>query len=717
MHRVRCCLDPRIALQLHKIGRVIGFSLVAFVLAVSGARALPPPESSGDPAWTRGPGLKSPAVNDFGHQIQNVGRLALRVSNVGVFGANWGSPLSYRRAPYPSGEWPAGSGNDYLWAAGLWVGGITSDGDTLVTAAVYQGEFFANASPLDYIRETAEGRSGGTPGNLECTEGDDDADGLCDEDFLDGFDNDGDGLTDEDYAAFSQQMFASVYYDSVSWFNDFITNPEDHHHPLNLRVEQSSFAWSQPSVDDFVGIDFKVTNIDTARIIYNAYVGFMVDADCGPISFGSNIARDDWSDYVEFDTVYTALGSDPESLHISMAYMWDDPGGDDGGNARGILGVMFLGHKTDPMGEFAPTRVGIHAYRNWSGSGEDPENDGYRYNYLMGNSHTTTTIDTKVPKADDWRFLVSAGPFSEMRPDSSVVFQVAFVAGQRNPDMDNYARNDPAEKRRFLGTLIDNAIQAQRVYGKSEPHWRTSAPPPPPNIRLTPGDGFVAVEWDDYPESMGDPFTGIMDFGVYQVWKNVGWDRTSPQPSPHEWMLMADVPMDHLPSVSTGLHGIGKYRLVDSDVHNGFPYWYAVSSYDTGEGQYDFRGRALRMYGSYSQSYQLVYPHSAGRRNLHEVCVVPNPFRVNAEWDLAETDFEYSGRRICWMNLPEIATIRIYSLTGDLVETLEHDASRSTTETCWNLITRNNQEMVSGIYLYHVESPVGTKIGKFAVIR
>ncbi len=699
------------------VAAAIGLWLLMLLPAPTATLAMPPLESSEHMESGRGPGAKAPQISDFGHRIQNVGLLALRVSNVGVFGANWSSPLSYRRAPFPSGEWPAGSGNDYLWAAGLWVGSVTSDGDTLVTAGVYQGEFFANASPLDYIRESTEGRSGGAPGNSECTEGDDDDDGLCDEDFLDGFDNDGDGLIDEDYAAFSQQMFASVYYDSVSWFNEFITNPEDHHRPLGLRVEQSSYAWSQPSVDDFVGIDFKVTNIDTTRTMFNAYVGFMVDADCGPISFGANIARDDWSDYVEFDTVYTALGSDPESLHISMAYMWDDPGGDDGDNARGILGVMFLGHKTDPMGQFAPAQVGIHAYRNWSGSGEDPENDGYRYGYLMGNSHIGSTIDTRVPKADDWRFLVSAGPFAEVPPESSVVFQVAFVAGQRHPTMTTYARNDPVEKRAFLGTLIENAIQAQRVYGKNEPHWRTSAPPPPPNMRVVPSDGCVALEWDDYPESMGDPFTGILDFGGYQVWKNVGWDRTSPQPAPHQWMLMADISRDQLVGVDTGLHGIGKYRLVDRDVHNGFPYWYAVSSYDTGEGQFDFRGRPVRMYGNYSQSYELVYPHSVSHRTLDRVCVVPNPFRVNAAWDLDETDFEYSGRRICWMNLPERATIRIYSLTGDLVQTLEHDASLSTMETCWNLITRNNQEMVSGIYLYHVESPVGTKIGKFAVIR
>ena len=165
------------------------------------------------------------------------------------------------------------------------------------------------------------------------------------------------------------------------------------------------------------------------------------------------------------------------------------------------------------------------------------------------------------------------------------------------------------------------------------------------------------------------------------------------------------------------MHGIGKYRYVDRDVHNGFPYWYAVSSYDTGEGQYDFLERPVKMYGSYSQSFELIYPVSGSHRTLDHVRVVPNPFRLEAAWDLAETEFEYSGKRICFQNLPQEATIRVYTLSGDLVQVLHHNAATEFSETCWNLITRNDQEMVSGIYLYHVESSIGSKTGKFAVIR
>ena len=35
----------------------------------------------------------------------------------------------------------------------------------------------------------------------------------------------------------------------------------------------------------------------------------------------------------------------------------------------------------------------------------------------------------------------------------------------------------------------------------------------------------------------------------------------------------------------------------------------------------------------------------------------------------------------------------------------------------WNLISRNGQDVTSGIYMFSVESDVGTSQGKFVLIR
>ena len=60
--------------------------------------------------------------------------------------------------------------------------------------------------------------------------------------------------------------------------------------------------------------------------------------------------------------------------------------------------------------------------------------------------------------------------------------------------------------------------------------------------------------------------------------------------------------------------------------------------------------------------------------------------------------------------------MRIFSLSGDLVETLTPDDQAGGTS-YWDLISRNGQDIVSGIYLYSVESPACSQIGKFVVVR
>jgi hypothetical protein len=98
--------------------------------------------------------------------------------------------------------------------------------------------------------------------------------------------------------------------------------------------------------------------------------------------------------------------------------------------------------------------------------------------------------------------------------------------------------------------------------------------------------------------------------------------------------------------------------------------------------------------------------------DLEKVYVVPNPFIV-------DSGFAGGGEaqgRIGFYRMPAKATIRIYSYSGQLVETIEHDADQYST--AWLQVTRNNQLIASGLYLYVVETPDGkTMRGKFVVIR
>ena len=80
-----------------------------------------------------------------------------------------------------------------------------------------------------------------------------------------------------------------------------------------------------------------------------------------------------------------------------------------------------------------------------------------------------------------------------------------------------------------------------------------------------------------------------------------------------------------------------------------------------------------------------------------------------------------TGVRVTWNNLPRAHnTIHIFTESGDLVETLQHDGFSQGGSISWNLVSRNRQEIVSGIYLYVVKSDDSAFEdfqGRFVVIK
>jgi hypothetical protein len=373
----------------------------------------------------------------------------------------------------------------------------------------------------------------------------------------------------------------------------------------------------------------------------------------------------------------------------------------------------------------APPEVGIHMFRSWSSGEQDPENDKERFRYMRGDSDIEKTIDPPTIKPQDYRFLVSAGPFASIPSGSTLVFQCAFVAGA---PFESFIENATNAQKVYNGGYIADA-SGQQVFT----NWLGSSPPPPPKQALIPGDGRVTVEWDDYSERTPDPLMGIFDFAGYRIWKAVGWRHESEVPASEAWQLIAHFDKSDLAAIDTGLQGIGKYRFIDDDVHNGLPYWYAVTSFDDGRAE-KIINRAtgevdsIPRFGSYSQSMSLVYPRPSPARVQGRVQVVPNPYpgmhpdaraTGRAIGDLAEYERDPSGRRVRFVNLPRRSMVRVYSMAGDLVWSryFEDPTVADGEPPGWNLVSRNNQEIVSGIYVLHVESPQGTEVTRFIVVR
>lgn len=104
--------------------------------------------------------------------------------------------------------------------------------------------------------------------------------------------------------------------------------------------------------------------------------------------------------------------------------------------------------------------------------------------------------------------------------------------------------------------------------------------------------------------------------------------------------------------------------------------------------------------------------------DLIEIAVVPNPYVGAASWEPATSSMGRGERRIYFINLPAKCTIRIYTVSGNLVQTLEHYSTTNDGQESWDLTSKDGMDIAFGVYVYHVDAPdIGSYIGKLAIIK
>ncbi len=104
---------------------------------------------------------------------------------------------------------------------------------------------------------------------------------------------------------------------------------------------------------------------------------------------------------------------------------------------------------------------------------------------------------------------------------------------------------------------------------------------------------------------------------------------------------------------------------------------------------------------------------------LSTIKVVPNPYIAGASWEPRLVFGAGRGqRKIDFIHLPATCTIRIFTLSGKLVKTIEHQNVATNGAASWDLISDDGMDIAYGVYVYHVEAPgIGKHIGKFAVVK
>ncbi len=102
---------------------------------------------------------------------------------------------------------------------------------------------------------------------------------------------------------------------------------------------------------------------------------------------------------------------------------------------------------------------------------------------------------------------------------------------------------------------------------------------------------------------------------------------------------------------------------------------------------------------------------------LTNVIVVPNPYVIASQFELPSYRPDLRGDRVMqFRNLPRECTIRIYTMTGELVQTLHKNDNSNYMN--WDVLSFESARIGYGVYIYHVETPTGgTKIGRLGIIK
>jgi hypothetical protein len=277
---------------------------------------------------------------------------------------------------------------------------------------------------------------------------------------------------------------------------------------------------------------------------------------------------------------------------------------------------------------------------------------------------------------------------------------------------------------------------------------RAQAPPPrsPNTVRafFTPFNGnSVVVVWNGFPVETDSVWTGWRVrrtiFGITPTpFELVGEHKSRNQVTSVCLSIAAPCDLSQFVFYGTGLFFRGFHNnslngkpiidyppgapatdcdscwvFVDQANLAGFTSQYAVTSIDTVHiTASDFTESAID-----SSEIVTVQPATPPAGNLEQVAVVPNPFRGSAEWDPVP-----GQNRVHFIHLPASSTVRIFTSNGELVRVLVQNPNSSLGGTSgeleWDLKNADGRNVVSGIYIYHVESPQGHNVkGHFVVIR
>jgi len=318
--------------------------------------------------------------------------------------------------------------------------------------------------------------------------------------------------------------------------------------------------------------------------------------------------------------------------------------------------------------------------------------------------------------------MVSLGPWDLYPGDSIKIVMAELIASADYKKAFDPATTEQELAREGLLNLYATARRAQFNY---DHNYNVPDPPASPTSfqvkRLKGNTVGNVIQWSDEAETIPD-----MDYVGEEKYDLVGYRIYRSDYLPiGPWVCIADVEKRD-PKFYDSLKR--QYTYVDTLVNVGFGYYYAITGYDTGHSVWPpdpsvifpetGSNRVPPMESSLWPNHMtspIIASFSSVDTTLDKIVVVPNPFIMRSGYIMPGAQDVIS-----FVNIPSPCTIRIYTLRGDLVKTIEHTDDTGIAQ--WDQVSDFGQYAESGFYIYHItsyapETRGKTKVGKFCIIR
>ncbi|MFA6467407.1 MAG: hypothetical protein WCW35_00790 [Bacteroidota bacterium] len=508
-----------------------------------------------------------------------------------------------------------------------------------------------------------------------------------------------------------------------------IVNGGHHVNGLNVDVSRRSMVWSYPGLSDFIIHEVTITNNELTGVdslIFGMRYGLRMTQRSG--SRGDEKYAWDPTEKLFYFYDHQRFRTQDE---VPITYNFGvGPLRGDIGDARDIYQQGIREHEIDAPGYFTVVvldSAGGNIYQNileHTGQGLTEGATTVDQMFIQGSSSHARVKEVMIHQQPrvSWdsarvlggeggnkferrpEFLVSVGPIS-LSPFGSVKIVFAEVMGEmdRAKIVEGGVTNIDLMATASRDSLLANVRAARKLFANN--YLPAVYPPPTPSdgensLKITTEPGNVNIDWTPIPSTYKDPISNVNDVAGYRVYRS-NYFTIGP------WTLAADIKKDSVHLVG------GNVRFIDKDLPFGVGNYYCVTSYDT-EGNES---------GKVNNTRFPVYPLRGPNTSFpNAVYVVPNPFRQHS--NLVGTGERY---RMEFVGIPAKCKIKIYTLTGDIIQEIEHDDGSGSE--AWGSIKRLDYQLnkwtlniAPGVYIYRVESLVPghsgeSYIGKLAIVK